>query len=140
MPVWIGTSGWQYRDWRDGAFYPPKLPQRRHVDEVGPALVSERVLTTVAALPNGAAAVAALRPVLRGRARARHLTPLLRAYLPEAVLSDADIKDLLDPLQYLGATEPLIDRALARHDARPGGRPDARPDAPEHPDSSQGET
>src|SRR6266700_1999676 len=23
----IGTSGWQYRDWR-GAFYPPGLPQR----------------------------------------------------------------------------------------------------------------
>ena len=113
---------------------------RRHVDEVGPALVSERVLTTVAALPNGAAAVAALRPVLHGRARTRHLTPLLRAYLPEAVLSDADIEDLLDPLQHIGATEPLIDRALARHHARHHARHDARPDASENPDSSQGET
>ena len=27
MTVVIGTSGWQYRDWR-GLFYPPKLPQR----------------------------------------------------------------------------------------------------------------
>ena len=27
MPVLIGTSGWQYRDWR-GRFYPPRLPQR----------------------------------------------------------------------------------------------------------------
>ncbi|HEX5014490.1 MAG TPA: DUF72 domain-containing protein [Candidatus Limnocylindrales bacterium] len=27
MPVWIGTSGWQYRDWR-GRFYPSKLPVR----------------------------------------------------------------------------------------------------------------
>jgi len=108
---------------------------RRHVDEMGPALLSERVLTEVAALPNGAAAVAALRPVLHGRARARHLTPLLRAYLPEAVLSDADIEDLLDPLQYLGATEALIDRALARHDA--GNH--ARHAAPAHPDPSQGE-
>ncbi len=27
MPVLVGTSGWQYRDWR-GAFYPHKLPQR----------------------------------------------------------------------------------------------------------------
>ena len=25
--IWVGTSGWQYRDWR-GAFYPEKLPQR----------------------------------------------------------------------------------------------------------------
>jgi uncharacterized protein YecE (DUF72 family) len=27
MPVWIGTSGWQYRDWR-GRFYPERLPLR----------------------------------------------------------------------------------------------------------------
>jgi uncharacterized protein YecE (DUF72 family) len=25
--VWIGTSGWQYRDWRE-TFYPARLPQR----------------------------------------------------------------------------------------------------------------
>ena len=27
MTVWLGTSGWQYRDWR-GPVYPEKLPQR----------------------------------------------------------------------------------------------------------------
>ena len=27
MPVVVGTSGWQYRDWR-GPLYPPGLPQR----------------------------------------------------------------------------------------------------------------
>jgi uncharacterized protein YecE (DUF72 family) len=27
MPVLVGTSGWQYRDWR-GVLYPPGLPQR----------------------------------------------------------------------------------------------------------------
>lgn len=27
MTVYVGTSGWQYKDWR-GAFYPDKLPQR----------------------------------------------------------------------------------------------------------------
>ncbi len=27
MTVWIGTSGWQYRDWA-GSFYPDRLPQR----------------------------------------------------------------------------------------------------------------
>ena len=27
MPVLVGTSGWQYRDWR-GRFYPARLPQR----------------------------------------------------------------------------------------------------------------
>src|SRR5450759_2641612 len=27
VTVIVGTSGWQYRDWR-GRFYPPRLPQR----------------------------------------------------------------------------------------------------------------
>jgi uncharacterized protein YecE (DUF72 family) len=31
-PVHVGCSGWQYKDWRDGAFYPPKLPQRRWLE------------------------------------------------------------------------------------------------------------
>lgn len=31
MTVIIGTSGWQYRDWR-GAFYPPKLAQRHWLE------------------------------------------------------------------------------------------------------------
>jgi uncharacterized protein YecE (DUF72 family) len=29
--VWIGTSGWNYRHWRGGPFYPPKLPQRQEL-------------------------------------------------------------------------------------------------------------
>jgi uncharacterized protein YecE (DUF72 family) len=31
-PVHVGCSGWQYKDWRNGAFYPPKLPQRRWLE------------------------------------------------------------------------------------------------------------
>jgi uncharacterized protein YecE (DUF72 family) len=31
MPVLVGTSGWQYRDWR-GVLYPPGLPQRRWLE------------------------------------------------------------------------------------------------------------
>jgi uncharacterized protein YecE (DUF72 family) len=31
VTVWIGTSGWQYRDWR-GAFYPQRLPQARWLE------------------------------------------------------------------------------------------------------------
>jgi uncharacterized protein YecE (DUF72 family) len=29
--IFVGTSGWQYRDWR-GAFYPERLPQRRWLE------------------------------------------------------------------------------------------------------------
>ncbi|WP_035698710.1 DUF72 domain-containing protein [Glycomyces tenuis] len=31
MPVHVGTSGWQYRDWR-GVLYPERLPQRRWLE------------------------------------------------------------------------------------------------------------
>jgi uncharacterized protein YecE (DUF72 family) len=31
MTVWIGTSGWQYDDWR-GPFYPPQIPVRRWLE------------------------------------------------------------------------------------------------------------
>jgi uncharacterized protein YecE (DUF72 family) len=31
MPMWIGTSGWQYRDWR-GVLYPAGVPQRRWLE------------------------------------------------------------------------------------------------------------
>ncbi|UGY91028.1 DUF72 domain-containing protein [Streptomyces gobiensis] len=32
MPLLIGTSGWQYRDWR-GVLYPPSTPQRLWLEE-----------------------------------------------------------------------------------------------------------
>lgn len=31
MPLIVGTSGWQYRHWRD-VFYPPDVPQRRWLE------------------------------------------------------------------------------------------------------------
>ncbi len=31
MPVLVGTSGWQYSDWR-GVLYPPEVPQRRWLE------------------------------------------------------------------------------------------------------------
>ena len=34
MPMLIGTSGWQYRDWR-GLLYPPGVAQRRWLEEYG---------------------------------------------------------------------------------------------------------
>lgn len=29
--VWIGTSGWSYRHWQNGHFYPPKLPAAEYL-------------------------------------------------------------------------------------------------------------
>jgi uncharacterized protein YecE (DUF72 family) len=39
MTVWIGTSGWQYRDWR-GRFYPPKLPVSRWLEAYAAAFAT----------------------------------------------------------------------------------------------------
>lgn len=30
--LYIGVSGWRYAEWRNGAFYPPDLPQRRELE------------------------------------------------------------------------------------------------------------
>jgi len=39
VPVWIGTSGWQYRDWR-GRFYPESLPIRAWLEHYAGAFAT----------------------------------------------------------------------------------------------------
>ncbi|HET9344992.1 MAG TPA: DUF72 domain-containing protein [Candidatus Limnocylindrales bacterium] len=39
MPVWIGTSGWQYRDWR-GRFYPESLAVRAWLERYAEAFAT----------------------------------------------------------------------------------------------------
>ena len=39
MTVWIGTSGWQYRDWR-GTFYPGRLAQARWLEAYAEAFAT----------------------------------------------------------------------------------------------------
>ena len=39
MTVRVGTSGWQYRDWRP-AFYPPRLPQSRWLEHYASAFAT----------------------------------------------------------------------------------------------------
>ncbi|SCD61612.1 hypothetical protein GA0115245_125745 [Streptomyces sp. di188] len=36
MPLLVGTSGWQYKDWR-GGLYPPGLPVRLWLEEYAAA-------------------------------------------------------------------------------------------------------
>ena len=51
MPVVIGTSGWQYRDWR-GRFYPPRLPQRLWLEHHAAAFATTEVNNSFYRLPN----------------------------------------------------------------------------------------
>ena len=47
----IGTSGWQYRDWGGGAFYPPRLPQRRWLEFYATRFPTVEVNNTFYSLP-----------------------------------------------------------------------------------------
>ena len=50
MPVHVGTSGWQYRDWR-GRFYPAALPQRRWLEHHAAAFATTEVNNSFYRLP-----------------------------------------------------------------------------------------
>ena len=50
MPVVVGTSGWQYRDWR-GRFYPPALPQRLWLEHHAAAFATTEVNNSFYRLP-----------------------------------------------------------------------------------------
>ena len=43
MVILVGTSGWQYADWR-GRVYPADLPQRQWLEKIGNQLKLETVM------------------------------------------------------------------------------------------------
>lgn len=51
--LWIGTSGWQYRDWR-GPFYPPELPQRAWLEHYAGAFRTVELNNSFYQLPAAA--------------------------------------------------------------------------------------
>jgi uncharacterized protein YecE (DUF72 family) len=51
--VWIGTSGWQYADWR-GAFYPADLPTTRWIGRYASVFSTVEVNNTFYRLPEAA--------------------------------------------------------------------------------------
>lgn len=55
MSVWVGTSGWQYADWR-GAFYPEGLPQKAWLPHYAAEFDTVEINSTFYRLPKQAAA------------------------------------------------------------------------------------
>lgn len=53
MTVWVGTSGWQYPDWR-GPFYPQGLPQRLWLEHYAEAFATVEVNNAFYRLPERA--------------------------------------------------------------------------------------
>ncbi len=54
-PVRIGCSGWNYAHWRNGVFYPPRLPPRRWLDYYAQHFDTVEVNATFYRLPRQAA-------------------------------------------------------------------------------------
>ena len=50
-PVRIGCSGWNYQHWRNGVFYPPRLPPRRWLDSYAQRFDTVEVNATFYRLP-----------------------------------------------------------------------------------------
>src|ERR1700704_7156780 len=50
MPSYVGTSGWQYRDWR-GTFYPADLPQSRWLEHYAARFATVEVNNAFYRLP-----------------------------------------------------------------------------------------
>jgi uncharacterized protein YecE (DUF72 family) len=55
-PVRIGCSGWNYQHWRDGVFYPPRLPPRRWLEHYAQHFDTVEVNSTFYRLPRQSAA------------------------------------------------------------------------------------
>lgn len=90
MPVLIGTSGWQYRDWR-GSFYPADLPQSRWLEHYAERFQTQEVNNAFYRLPEAStfAAWAARTPpdfVMVVKA-SRYLTHIKRLKEPEEAVA-----------------------------------------------------
>ena len=57
MAVWIGTSGWQYRDWR-GRFYPAEMPVSRWLEAYAAAFATVESNAAFYRLPEAATVAA----------------------------------------------------------------------------------
>lgn len=101
MRVHVGTSGWQYRNWR-GAFYPERLPQREWLPHYARAFASVEVNNTFYNLPSVEAVrhwreqtPAGFEFVLKG---SRYLTHVRRLRDPEE-----PVRNMIERFRPLGS-------------------------------------
>ena len=83
------------------------------VARVGDSLLAERVSLALAPRLGRAAAQKAVSAA--GRQEGSFTTALLADPAVAAVISAAEVEELLEPAGYLGSTDTWIDRALGRH-------------------------
>ncbi|WP_274560779.1 DUF72 domain-containing protein [Streptomyces spiramyceticus] len=102
MPMLVGTSGWQYKDWR-GVLYPPKQPQRLWLEEYSRQFVTVENNNAFYRLPSTEVFASWRQRTPEGFVMAvkasRYLTHLKRLRDPEEPVG-----------RLMGRTEGLADR------------------------------
>ena len=98
----------------------------RNLAAAGPLVVSEKIMAVVAPLLDSHLAANGLpgtgKDIIAEAVAGSQAEPfeeLLRRAVPESVLSDAQLKSILDPAEYLGETAALIDRITAAYPGKP---------------------
>ena len=133
--VRIGCSGWNYNHWRDGVFYPPRLPPRRWLDHYAAHFDTVEVNSTFYRLPRRSAVanwVAQTPPRFLFTIKAsRYLTHIKR--LTDLASGVALFYDRIAPLVGSPKLGPVLwqlpgsfrrddDRLAAALEQLPGGR------------------
>ena len=98
----------------------------RNLAAAGPLVVSEKIMAVVAPLldrhlsANGLPGTGKdiIAEAVAG-SQAEPFEELLRRAVPASVLSDAELKSILDPAEYLGESTALIDRITAAYPGKP---------------------
>ncbi len=95
MAVWVGTSGYNYPEWK-GTFYPANLPVTKMLPYYAERFSTVEINATFYRMPNAKtiAGWAAATP--------RGFTFVLKA--PKRITHDARLKDIDDPLRYFCET------------------------------------
>ncbi|MCQ1985560.1 MULTISPECIES: lyase family protein [unclassified Arthrobacter] len=96
----------------------------RNLESAGPLVVSEKIMAVAAPLLDdgvpGRGKEIIADTVARSLSSGEPFEELLRAAVPTEVLSDTELKSILDPAEYLGEATALIERITA---AYPGKSP-----------------
>ena len=95
MAVWVGTSGYNYPEWK-GTFYPANLPVTKMLPYYAERFSTVEINATFYRMPNAKAIAGWAAATPQG------FTFVLKA--PKRITHDARLKDIDDPLRYFCET------------------------------------
>lgn len=95
MPIWVGTSGYNYPEWK-GSFYPEKLPTTKMLSYYAERMSTVEINYTYYRMPN--------QKTLDGWNAQTPDAFKLTLKAPKRITHDARLKECSDPLRYFTQT------------------------------------